>query len=204
MNVLSAVAERIGRNDMVQVLALYLAVLLIVLATRWPTAALPLNESWFALAPARSACLALIALGFGAHHSGSGVFEQRMSALALGFFALASVPFDVLTYAASYPSTPMAWSLTMPFFSTLAYFGVGIGLGRLASLARARLLLPVLVPGVLAAGIWFDVRFHAIVFNPFTSAVELSARHAVAIAVLATLSVLVLARRGVRREEVGP
>lgn len=200
MNVLSAVAERIGRNDMVQVLALYLAVLLIVLATRWPTAALPLNESWFALAPARTASLALIALGFGAHHSGSAVIEQRMSVLALGFFALASAPFDVL----SYPSTPLVWSLALPFLSTLAYFGVGLGLGRLASLARARLLLPVLVPAVLAGGIWFDIRLNTIVFNPFTAAVEPSVRHAVAMLVIATISVLVLARRGAQRERAEP
>lgn len=204
MTVLSAVAERIGRNDMVQVLALYLAVLLIVLATRWPTATLPLNESWFALAPARSACLALIALGFGAHHSGSHVVEQRMSVLALGFFALVSVPFDVLSYAASYPSTPLAWSLSLPFGSTLAFFGVGLALGRLTSVARARMLLPVLVPAVLAAGIWFDVRLNTIVFNPFTAAVEPSARHAVAMLVLATITVLVLARRGSPRERVEP
>ena len=202
MNVLSAVAERIGRNDMVQVLALYLAVLLIVLATRWPTAALPLNESWFALAPARNACLALIALGFGAHHSGSAVTEQRMAVLALGFFVVVAVPFDVLSYAASYPSTPLAWSLILPFCTVLAYFGVGLALGRLASLGHARMLLPILVPAVLAAGIWADVRLHTIVFNPFTAAVEPSARHAVVMAVVATISLLVLARSRTHRGRV--
>lgn len=196
MTGVASVAERVGRNDMVQVLALYLAVLLVVLATRWPSAALPMNESWFALAPARNACLALIALGFGAHHSGSHVREQRAAAWALGVFIVAGLPFDVLTYAASYPATPLLWTLLMPALATLAFYGLGLGLGRLATLTRTRTLLPVLVPAVLAAGMWADVRLTVVLFNPFTAAVEVSFQHLVGMLVIGTVTVLVLARRG--------
>ncbi len=187
---------------MLQALALFLAAQLFVLAVRWPSAG-GSNEAWFALAQARMVLLSLAALGYGAAESGASTGTRRATAGALLMFVGLSAPFDVASYAASYPAVPWWWSSLLPFPETLAYFGVGLALGRAAVWARIGALLPLLVPGVVVAGIWAEVRFGIDVFNPLTAALHVSAVHVTAMVVLAAATAGWLARpaKDARRRE---
>lgn len=178
---------------MLQVLALFLAAELFVLAVRWPTAG-GSNEAWFGLAQARMVLLSLAALGYGAAESGASTGTRRATAGALLMMVGLSAPFDVASYAASFPAVPWWWSSLLPFPATLAYFGVGLVLGRAASWARLGALLPLLVPGLLVAGIWADVRLGVDVFNPLTASLHVSVVHGVAMAALAAATAAGLAR----------
>lgn len=196
MTALRPLAERLRRGDMLQVLALFLASLVFVLATRWPGSATGANETWFELAQVRLTLLALVALAFGTAASPAPRGERAVTLAGVATFALVTVPFDVVTYAASFPNVPLAWSLALPFAEVIAYFGIGLALGRATTLLRARALLPVLVPAVLGAAIYLDVRLRLNLLNPLVAAVHVSAAHAVTVGGLAavTLLALVLAR----------
>lgn len=66
MSALATVADRLARSDMAQILLLFMAILVMVLGFGWPAGGSFANESWFSLAPARNAFLAVAAAGFGA------------------------------------------------------------------------------------------------------------------------------------------
>ncbi|MEJ2287403.1 MAG: hypothetical protein P8Y02_01960 [Deinococcales bacterium] len=190
---LAAAAERLRGPDMLQVLALFLAALLFVVAVRWPGAG-GSNEAWFTLAQMRMVLLALAALGYGAAESGHGPASRRATAGALVMFVVLSAPFDIATYAASYPAAPLWWAVGLPFPATLAYFGLGLGLGRLATWARLGALLPLLVPAVLIVGIWVDVRLGVSVFNPLTAPLSVSVVDGVVMTAMAAATVAWLGR----------
>jgi len=192
-NVFTLVTDRLRSADMLQALALFLAAQLFVLAVRWPGAG-ESNEAWFALAQARMVLLSLAALGYGAAETRASTYSRRATAGAMLMFVGLSAPFDVATYAASYPAVPWWWSSLLPFPATLAYFGVGLALGRAAAWARIGALLPLLVPGLLVAGIWADVRLGIDVFNPLTAALHVSLVHLGAMAALAAATAAWLAR----------
>jgi hypothetical protein len=191
--VFTLVAGRLRSSDMLQALGLFLAAQLFVLAVRWPGAG-GSNETWFALAQVRMVLLALAALGYGAAESGTLTSTRRATAGALLTFVALSAPFDVATYAASYPAVPWWWSTLLPFPETLAYYGVGLALGRVAALARIGALLPLLVPGLLVAGVWADVRLGIDVLDPLTALLHVSALHAAAVAILAAGTAVWLGR----------
>lgn len=190
---LGAAAERLRGPDMLQVLALFLAALLFVVAVRWPGSG-DSNEAWFALAQTRMVLLALAALGYGAAESGRASASRRAAAGALLMFVILSAPFDVATYAASYPAAPLWWAAGLPFPTTLAYFGLGLGLGRVATWARLGALLPLLVPAVLVLGIWVDVRLGVSVFNPLVAPLAVSVADGLVMVGLAAGTVVWLAR----------
>lgn len=184
MSLLASVAGRVRSADMLQLLALFMATLFFVLAVRWPAGA-GSNEAWFALAPTRATLLSLLGMGFGAAEAMKPASARRVTAGALLVFVVASAPFDAASYAASYPASPLWWSVGLPFLEVLAYFTMGIGLGRLAALLRVDTVLAVLVPAVLAGLAWADVRLGLDVFDPLTSAVHVSWRHAAVMGALA-------------------
>jgi hypothetical protein len=191
--VLGRAAERLRGPDMLQVLALFLAALLFVLAIRWPSAG-DSNEAWFAVAQARMVLLALAALGYGAAESWREPGSRRSTAAAVMMFAVLSAPFDIATYAASYPAAPLWWAAGLPFPTTLAYYGLGLGLGRLATWARLGVVLPLLVPAVLVFGIWIDVRLGVSVFNPLAAPLAVSLVDGLVMVGLASATLVWLAR----------
>src|SRR5690606_15952739 len=133
------------------------------LAVRWPTGISLVNESWFALAPTRSTLLAFAGLGFGAHLGsqppagarrpdsatresptpfGSRAWRRELAVTLPALWVLAAVtaPFEIGSHAASYPGTPVWWSLLMPFVAVSGYFGAGLLVGRAAAVIRLRSL----------------------------------------------------------------
>ncbi len=199
MTGIRAVADRLGRSDMLQVLAVFLAALVFVLATRWPGGPAAPNEAWFSLAQTRLTLLALVGLAYGAAVSQEDRAEQGATAASLAAFALLSMPFDLATYAASYPAVPLGWTLGLPFLEVVAYYGIGVVLGRAATAGHLRALLPIVVPAVLAAAVYFDVRLGLNLLNPLTAAVRVSLAHLLAMAGLSVATCLALALR--RRKE---
>lgn len=191
---LGRVMQRLRGADMLQVLALFLAAQLFVVAVRWPGHG-GSNETWFTLAPVRLLLLALAAMAYGSAESRGTVESRRATLGALLAFAALSAPFDVASYAASYPAVPLWWSAVLPFVATIGYFGIGLALGRAATWARVGPLVPLLVPAVVVAGVWIDVRLGISILNPLTATLAVSVVHGVAALVLAALTLIALARR---------
>ncbi|MEJ2667731.1 MAG: hypothetical protein P8Z81_11645 [Deinococcales bacterium] len=201
MSMLSAVAARVRSAELLQVVALFLGTLLFVMAVRWPGAGAS-NEAWFTLAPVRSTLIALTAMGLGAAEARRDRRRQRATAGAMLVLVAISEPFDVATYAASFPDVPLWWTAFAPFLAAMGYFGLGLLLGRVAAWARLRALLMLLVPGVLLASAWLDFRLGLDAFNPLTTSLHVSVAHVVAMAVLAGLAAL-LTRGGAGEGDPG-
>ncbi|HRP47150.1 MAG TPA: hypothetical protein PLT07_06335, partial [Trueperaceae bacterium] len=68
MSLLAQVAGRLQRNDLAQVVALFLAVMVVAITVNWPDGGARVNESWFAVAPLRNSLLAFLGLAYGAQH----------------------------------------------------------------------------------------------------------------------------------------
>lgn len=212
MSLLAAAAARLSRQDMLQALTALLAALCLVLAMRWPSGGAVVNESWAAVAPVRAVLLALAALAWGAsvgarpgrdelgesfvptpeeppHGEPAWRREVAATLAALVAMALVSLPFDVLTHAAAYPTTSLAWSLAAPLLATGGYFGLGLALGRGMRLARLNSLLPLAVPAVLAAAAWLDVALELRLLFPWFATFAVSPLFA---GVMAAFSLLAL------------
>lgn len=201
MSVVSAVAARVRSAELLQVLALFFGLLLFVVAVRWPGVGAS-NEAWFTLAPVRSVLIALTAMGFGAAEARGDRRRQRATAGAMLVLVAVSEPFDVITYAASFPDVPLWWTAFAPFLAALGYYSLGLVLGRAAAWARIGGLLALLIPGVLFGSAWLDFKLGLDAFNPLTTALHVSVAHIVAMAVLSGLGFLLTRGRG-RTEDVG-
>lgn len=192
MTLLQAVSTRLTRSDMLQLSVLFFAVLLVSSVTAWPTRPNEANDSWFALSQARLGALSLLALGFGAVQSGFAKAEQGVTVLSLLALALLSTPLEVASYALSFPSQPLWYSLMLALLDSLALFGLGILLGKLLALIRLRALLPLAVPallvGLVAADIWLGVAL----VSPLAAADALAPLHLGAMGAAALLTTFYL------------
>lgn len=196
MNYVDRLAERLSRTDMVQGTVLLFVALGFILAVRWPTGISLVNESWFALAPARSTLLAFAGLGYGAHLGsqppagsrrpdssresptpfGSPTWRSELAVTLPAIWVLAAIsaPFEIASHAASYPGTPVWWSLLMPFVAVSGYFGAGLLVGRAAAVIRLRGLLPLLVPALMAGAAYLDISLGRTIINPWSASLALS------------------------------
>ncbi len=206
MSVLAATAERLTRSDMLQALTLLLAVLFVATSISWPAGSSLVNESWFAVAPVRSALLALAAVGYGAAVAGrrrapppqtAPRGEALATLAALVVWALLTLPLEVIVHAASYPAVSLGWSAGVALLAVPAYFGLGLLLARLADALRASWALPLVVPASLLLLAWFDLQVGRTIFNPWTAPLAYSVPHLAAVGVggILTLMYLVLKAR---------
>lgn len=168
---LSRLAERVSELEMAQGLILFVVLLGGVTVLSWPGAGSVNNLSWYSLSPARNALLALAATGYGAAARRQAAMTRPGSevrtVLALLGWALLTLPFEVVTYAATYPATPLVWPLLINAVTVLAFYGAGRALGTALRLLRASWLLPLAVPLLLVLLAWFDLRLEVVVFNPW-------------------------------------
>lgn len=213
MNLLADAAARLSRQDMLQGMTVLLAAMCLVLALRWPSGGTLVNDAWFVLAPVRCVMLAFGALAWGtalgsrqrrrdmgeAHvpspHSppfGEPAWHREVAATLVAVVTLVVVtaPFDVLSHAATYPGTGLAWSLLAPLLATTGFFGLGLGLGRLSRVTHLVALLPLLVPAVMAGAIWLDLALGVRLVNPWFAAVQPSPWFAGLMSLLAVGAVL--------------
>ncbi len=211
MSVLGAAAARLSRQDMLQGLTVLLAALSLTLAMRWPSGGAVVNESWLAVAPVRAILLAFGGLAWGASVGmrprrselgiarepapeappfGEPAWRAEVVATLASLLAMAviSAPFDVLSHAASYPNLHLGWTLLVPVMAAAGHFGLGIALGRLTRLAGVSALLPLFVPGIVAAAAWLDVSLGVSLGSPWFAALEPSPWF---VAVMAALALFV-------------
>ncbi len=187
-------SERLMRSDFVQVATLFFALLLFVLLATWPNSERA-NNSWFILSQARLVALTFLALAYGAGTSNKARLEQRSTVLALLVLVVLSLPLEIATYAASYPTTPFLWSFGLTLLDTLALFGLGLALGYVLSLIRLRGFMSIAVIGVLVGLFSVDQLLGVNLFNPLTTLHVVSPFHLAAMAIIAILSVWHLVRK---------
>jgi hypothetical protein len=189
-NVLS---ERLTRSDFVQVATLFFALLLFVLLATWPSVERA-NNSWFVLTQARMVALAFLALSYGAGTSNKRGLEQRVTALALVLLAALTLPLEVASYAASYPTTPLTWSYGVTLLDTFALFGIGLGLGHVLSLLHLRGFISLAVIGILVGLFSIDQLLGVHLFNPLTTLHVVSPFHLATMSIIAILTLWSLIR----------
>jgi hypothetical protein len=186
--------ERLTRSDFIQIATLFFAVLLFVLLATWPSAERA-NNSWFVFTQARMVALAFLALTYGAGTSNKSGLEQRSTLLALLVLVMLSVPLEVASYAASYPTTPFAWSFGLTLLDTVALFGVGLLVGSLLTKARLRGFISIAVIAVMVGLFSVDQLLHVNVFNPLTTLHVVSPFHLGVMTILAILTLWHLLRK---------
>ena len=183
MRLLSAVAERVRRPDLLQAFSALSALLVFALAINWPGTGDP-NHSWTGVAQVRSVTLLLLASYVGVF-SAAGTTGRLETLLALPLVWLLTLPVEALAYAASYPPVPVWWLVAQPLLDVTAYFGVGLALGEATKRIAALwpLLPPLLFVGLLGASVGLELPL----LNPLATAARVSWIH------LAVSSALALA-----------
>ena len=199
---LQRLEARARESDMVQVATLVMATAVVTLVTTWPTPGATSNESWFAFSNVRSVLVAILALGYGASAAFESVARASATAGVVMIIAALIIPFELATYAASYPATPLWWPLVSLPLATSGYLVLGAILGRTAHALRLRALLPILVPALIVALVALDVRFGWTTLNPLTAAHDPAPRFALSMLALTLGGLMVLVLRHLRGRDV--
>lgn len=217
MRTLEMVASRLARSDMLQAAALLLVALCFTVAIQWPVGSVTVNEAWFSVAPVRLTLLSIGAMAWGAGLGARarpggrtndqarydlparGTSEWRSEGVAtigaLLALVVVTLPFELVTHAASYPDVSLAWSLAVPALAVFGYFGAGLLLGRAAASLHVTFLLALLVPLLFAGAAWLDVSFGHTLLNPWTATLYVSTPYVAALGALACVTLLTLVGR---------
>lgn len=192
--VIRHVERRMVQPDWTQLLTLFFVVVLFVLGTRWAGSGVPVDDSWYGVAPTRWVALALLALGYGAAFSERPRVHRVAAITNLAVAALVSYPIELAAYAVSHPAVPLWWGLVVPLLAAPAFFGLGVALGRVSARLRLRSLLPLTVPGLLVGLTWLDIQLGAGVANPLTTATTVAPGHLAVVTVGALVTIGLLLR----------
>lgn len=187
--------KRFSQPDFIQMSLLFLTVLFFAFLITWPTANFVETNSFFAVSQVRLVGLLLIALSYGSVFSLKPLAEQRVTAIAVLALSLFSAPFEVASYAMSFPPLPLYWSLLITTIDTLAFLGIGFSLGYSLSFLRLRFLLPLAVPSILVAVVAADILINTALLNPLTALTLISLPHLFLMTVCATLCLVYLRPR---------
>lgn len=193
MKLLTEVAWRLRRRDLLQTLLGVSALLLFALAVSWPGVG-EANVSWPNVAQVRSVALMLIAVGFGVFSAATP--ERLGTLLALMLLVLLVLPLEALAYAASYPDAPVWWFVLQPLLDAASYFGLGLVLGRATK--RVAAIWPLLPPLVFVALLGLSVWLEEPLFNPVATSAQLSWPHLGLSLVLALATLAACVRSRVR------
>lgn len=169
--------RRLVQPDLVQLLTLFFVGILFVVGTRWAGIDTQMNDSWYGVAPTRLVGIALLALGYGAAFSERPRAHRVAAVGTLVVAALTTFPLELATFAASHPDIPWWWGLVVPLVDGIAYFGVGITIGRASTWLRLRSILPITVPALLIGATWLDVQLGVGLVNPLTTATVVAPAH---------------------------
>ena len=190
---MTALSNRLVRSDFIQLSSLFFIIMVFGLMTSWPQGNEE-NRSWFILVQTRIICMTLLGLGYGTQTLKLSKTEQRTTLLALLILGVLSIPLEVACYAASFPGTPLWWSLGITLLDTIAFFGMGLGLSKMFHLLRLQALLPVVNMVLLVLFITFDFGIKTVIVNPLLAVTLLSPFHFAAMLVLASLTAFWLLR----------
>lgn len=194
-------SERLARPDWIQLATLLLVALVFTWFVTWPTHPQDAHDGWYLLAQVRSAGLALLALGYGSFLARSPRREKLGSLLAVLSLNVLTMPFEVISYALSYPGQPLPYLLGVSLLDSVALFGLGLTLGALLATLHLEALLPLLAPAALAGLVFVDLRLGLTLLNPLTALSAVAPLHLGLMTVIA-LSTLVYLLRSQAHPEV--
>ncbi len=156
--------------------------------------ALSENRSWFVFVQVRIITLTLLGLGYGSSEFNKSKGEQGMTLVALLALGILSLPLELACYAASFPETPLGWSLGITLLDTIAFFGLGLILSKVFHFIRLQALLPVVNIVLLVVLTTLDFGAGTVVVSPLLAVTLLSPFHFAAMLVLASLTAVWLLR----------
>lgn len=131
MSIYSALDRRLRSEDLSQGLALILLFLSLTLVFSWTGNPLTVNDSWFNVTAVRRATLGLLALFLALRASPQAPTEQLAAYLALLCVALVTVPFELVTFAASYPAASLGLSVAFDMVFPLGLYAIALTGARL-------------------------------------------------------------------------
>ena len=192
---LTDLSDRLKQTDMLQFMTLFFALQMVVLFATWPTNNQLANDSWFALMQLKALSMTLLGVGYGSHLSNHPASSQRITCLALCTIVILSFPFDLSSYAASFPATPPAWTLIILPLSTTAMFGLGLLLGHISSFLRIRALLPLSIPALIFGLFALDISLGHPISNPFSAITTVAPYHLIFVTIISLLTLRYVLRR---------
>lgn len=197
-------SERLQRADMTQLLIGFFALLLFVVMVTWPQTSQGVNDSWYALVQAKTVALVLLSLAYGSLGHAQTRRALGLTLAALLCFHVLAIPFEVASYAASFPNTPLWWPLVVVALDIVAFFGVGLLVGRTLAQARLRPLVPIVAPLLLIGIVCVDIWLERPLLSPFTTVTTFAPAHLIAMGLLSAMTVVLLWRTPSESAEAKP
>jgi hypothetical protein len=191
---LERVAARLQQSDLLQLLFGYFVVLTFVLLVTWPPPGQAVNNSWYALEQTNVIALVVLALAYGSWLSDAPAKQLQDTLAALVSFQVLSLPLKVASYAATFPGVPLWWVLLIVTLTVIAFFGIGLAVGRGFDALRLAVLKPLSAPIIVAAVFGLDVSLGRPLLNPFGSLAEPSWTYGLTISGLALAVIVYLWR----------
>ena len=192
MLIFDSIASQARQANVIQLLALILAILTFVTYSRWEVAGHLFNNSWFTVTHVRLFSLTLIALAYGASCAGSEKIKKQTTAAVVLIFALVTLPFELVSYVATLPSTSLSTTIFIPFMTAIAFYGLGLAVGSMLLIRRSGSLMPLAITGVIVGMLVIDVRLKSNFLNPFRGTTSPSWEHSVIIGIMAAITLLFL------------
>lgn len=194
---LETLGERLREADLPQIAALCLALLIVVLALAWPSRTGTANESWVAVAQARSLIVALVSLSYGVLSTFTVARRATVNVVAVMMVAMSLLPIESLAHAGSVPTTPGWWAWLSTPFAVMGQMAIAALATMLLARVGLRNLAPLLPVVLVAAFIALDLRFDFTALNPLSAALQVSPVYVTVMgcAALVGAAVLVLGHR---------
>lgn len=126
MNLYGALDRRLRSEDLTQALSLILLFLSLTLVFSWTGNPLAVNDSWFNVGAVRRASLGVLALYLALRASSQPPVDQFAGYLALLCVAVVTVPFELVTFAASYPAASLGLSTAFDLVFPLGLYGIAL------------------------------------------------------------------------------
>ena len=164
MNLYAALDRRLRSEDLTQALAVLLLFLSLTLLFSWTGNPLTKNDSWFNLTAVGRVGLGVLAIYLALRSSRKPAVEQLASFLALLCVSLVILPFELVTFAASYPAASLVLSGAFNMLFPLGMFSIALLGTRL--LPRAPWVTLLFTPLLLSAFVLVEELLGFVVLNP--------------------------------------
>ncbi len=158
--------DRLRGEENSQLVALLLLLLTLVMLFSWSSNPTASNDSWYGVSAVRLSGLGLLAVWTAIQCSSRSHAEQLAGFLATAVAAAITVPFELVSFAASYPAASLPATVVFSFSFPLGLFGMALLPARL--LGRLRWLALPLVSTLLAGFFLLDGLTGMQLLNPVT------------------------------------
>ena len=192
MHLFGSIASQARQANFIQLLALILAILTFVTYSRWEVDGHLFNNSWFTVTQFRLFSLTLIALTYGSSCAGSQKTKKQITAGLVLIFALVTLPFELVSYFPTLPSTSLLTTIFIPLLTAIAFYGLGLAVGTMLLIIRSGSLMPLAIIGVIVGMLVIDVRLKTNFLNPFKGTTSPTWEHSVFIGIMAATTLLFL------------